>query len=161
MYWRKIRKTNRKFTTHERSVSVWKWMNDPNSVAAPRKLNPRFDGCFPFLPHSPSPSVFVLILPCDNITESPSCGKGSERSYFYPSDTLQNMHKQTGLRQHARAHTQTQKPSKQCSRNALHPARLFSLGKPIAAVLCSSYITQSPSEVKWVRSEPTLRAENK
>lgn len=107
MYWRKIRKTNRKFTTHERSVSVWKWMNDPNSVAAPRKLNPRFDGCFPFLPHSPSPSVFVLILPCDNITESPSCGKGSERSYFYPSDTLQNMHKQTGLRQHARTHTNT------------------------------------------------------
>lgn len=79
-------------------------MDDPNSVAAPRKLNPRFDGCFPFLLHSPSPSVFVLILPCDNITESPSCGKGSEQSYFYPSDTLQNMHKQTGLRRHARTH---------------------------------------------------------
>lgn len=158
MYWRKIRKTNRKFTTHERSVSVWKWMNDPNSVAAPRKLNPRFDGCFPFLLHSPSPSVFVLILPCDNITESPSCGKGSEQKLFLPQ-WHSSKHAQTDRPAPTRAHTQTQKPSKQCSRNALHPARLFSLGKPIPAVLCSSYITQSPSEVKWVRSEPTLRAE--
>ncbi len=86
------------------------------------------------------------------MTDSPSCGKGSEQSYFYPSLTPPNMHKQTGL--NWQTHTHNSLVNNAAGRHYTLLAPL-SFGKPIPAVLCCRYITQSSCEAKWVRTKLT------
>lgn len=106
MHWRKVRKTNRKFTTHERSVSVWKWMNDPNSVAAPRKLNPKFDGCFPFY------SALLLLpslsssSPATTLQNHPAVEKEASRAIFTPVTLFKTCTNRQACA-NTRAHTNT------------------------------------------------------